>query len=57
MFFSYKKRTKRILNISKGRVPGMVLSPVLFAASGSADPCNDPKNAKSQNILSNLLSV
>ena len=39
MFFSYKKRTKRILNISKGRAPGMVPSPVLFAASGDAAPC------------------
>ena len=35
----------------------MVLSPVLFAASGDAAPCNDPKNAKTQNILSNLLPV
>ena len=30
MFFSYKKRTKRILNISKGRAPGVVLSPVFM---------------------------
>ena len=30
MFFSYKKRTTRILNISKGRAPGMVLSPVFM---------------------------
>lgn len=26
----------------------MVLSPVLFAASGDADLCNDPKNAKNK---------
>ena len=32
MFFSYKKRTKRILNISKGRAPEAVLS--LFFAGG-----------------------
>ena len=32
MFFSYKKRTKRILNISMGRVPETVLSP--FFAGG-----------------------
>ena len=32
MFFSYKKRTKRILNKHMGRVPGMVLSPFLQAA-------------------------
>ena len=57
MFFSYKKRTKRILNISKGRAPGVVPSPVLFAASGDAAPCSDPKNAKIQNILANFLSV
>ena len=32
MFFSYKKRTKRILNKRMGRVPGMVLSLFLQAA-------------------------
>ena len=35
----------------------MVPSPVLFAASGDAAPCSDPKNAKIQNILANFLSV
>ena len=35
----------------------MVLSPVLFAASGDADSCNDPKNAKTKIFISNLLPV
>ena len=46
MFFSYKKRTKRILNISKGRAPGMVLSPVFMGGplrrGEGTPPYNDP---------------
>ena len=41
MFFSYKKRTKRILNISKGRAPGVVLSPVYETSSGYTDVTTD----------------
>ena len=51
MFFSYKKRTKRILNMIRGRAPGMVLSPVLFAASGTPSPAMTRKRKKTKYLF------
>ena len=51
MFFSYKKRTKRILNISKGRAPGVVLSPVLFAVPGMPTPATTRKTQKTKYLF------
>ena len=51
MFFSCKKRTKRILIISKGRAPGVVLSPVLFAAPGTPSPATTRKTQKTKYLF------
>ena len=42
MFFSYKKRTKRILNMIKGESAGYGALPCFVCSVGDAEPCNDP---------------